>query len=142
MLGAASSAFRHLGYVTLASAIDTAGQNRDRTLHALASVREIVQRADKRKRIEIIKAVSRKRRFDPLQEAQNYAVCVIGLRSADGKGDHAVALAGGMIFDANMTRAMPMTQENLDYCCSTDLSQSKFVADTRGWLFRHRNESS
>ena len=48
VIGAAASAFFHLGYKNLASQIDVAGQNEDRVLHSMDTVRKIVEESNPR----------------------------------------------------------------------------------------------
>lgn len=72
--------------------------------------------------------------FDPLNDSSGYWLCVIGLRGADGKQDHAIGIAGGWIFDANFKRGLVLSKESLDLCCSDDKGRQEFERVTRGWL--------
>ena len=60
-----------------------------------------------------------------LNENQLHSICLTG---SDGKEDHSVAIAGGFIFDANVTHALTLSKEALGLCCSTDLERAEFVA--------------
>jgi hypothetical protein len=60
---------------------------------------------------------------------------VVTLEGVDGGTQHAVTLVDGLIFDANCARALTMSQENLDYCCSTDDTQGKFKQVYFGYTF-------
>jgi hypothetical protein len=43
---------------------------------------------------------------------------VAQLRGDDGKEDHVVSIVEGWIFDSNFPRALPMSRDALDLCCS------------------------
>ena len=51
---------------------------------------------------------------------------LVSLRGDDGKEDHCVTLYGRYIFDSNFDRALPLTREALDLCCSSDDTKSTF----------------
>ena len=42
------------------------------------------------------------------------------LRASDGKEDHTVTIYKNWIFDGNFSHALPLNQESLDICCSSD----------------------
>jgi hypothetical protein len=60
---------------------------------------------------------------------------VLQLQDKDGNTQHAVTIVGNYIFDANCARALDLTRENLDYCCSTDAIASTFLGVFYGYLF-------
>ena len=62
------------------------------------------------------------------------------LRGSDGKIDHAITIYGSWIFDSNFTHAMPLNQDSLDLCCSSDTSPAKFVCveEARSYPFYHK----
>jgi hypothetical protein len=66
-----------------------------------------------------------------LLESQNYLMCLLGVQSDDHKTDHAISIACNWIFDSNFEHALPLTQESLDLCCSSDNRKSTFVGVTR-----------
>jgi hypothetical protein len=61
-------------------------------------------------------------------------MCLLGILGDDGKTDHAIAVAGGWIFDSNFERGLSLTKNSLDLCCSSESSECAYVAVTRGWL--------
>ena len=67
-----------------------------------------------------------------LENAQASLVLVT-LGGSNGKQDHCVTLCGKWVFDSNFEYALPLCQESLDLCCSTDDIQAKFekVVDAR-----------
>ena len=75
-----------------------------------------------------------KKNFDVLNDSPKYWLCLLGLHGSDGKVDHAIAIAGGWIFDANFESALKLSNKNLDLCCSSSESKSRFGGVTKGWL--------
>ena len=61
---------------------------------------------------------------------------VMCLQAIDGGTQHAVTVVGKFVFDSNCSRAMPLTEETLDYCCSTDEKESKFLRVFHGYRFQ------
>ena len=49
------------------------------------------------------------------------------LQGSDGKEDHGVTVCGKWLFDSNFEYALPLCQETLDLCCSTEESKETFV---------------
>ena len=49
-----------------------------------------------------------------------HELVLVQLRGSDGKEDHVVCLADGWLFDANFDKAMRLSKETLDLCCSSD----------------------
>jgi hypothetical protein len=60
--------------------------------------------------------------------------------ASDGSISHAIAIHGGFIYDANETLAIPLTQEALDYCSSTETVKSTFVEFWRGYTFAYKGK--
>jgi hypothetical protein len=60
--------------------------------------------------------------------------------ASDGSISHAIAIHGGFIYDANETVAIPLTQEALDYCSSTETVKSTFVGFWRGYTFAYNGK--
>ena len=54
------------------------------------------------------------------------------LTASDGNQNHAVAIHGGYIYDANEVVAIPLCQESLNYCTSTSEKKSTFKEFRRG----------
>jgi hypothetical protein len=51
----------------------------------------------------------------------------VQLEGSDGKCDHAVTVCGKWIFDSNLDKAMELSQEALDLCCSSHETRGTFV---------------
>lgn len=51
----------------------------------------------------------------------------VTLQGSDGKCDHAVAVCGKWLFDSNFDKAMELSREALDLCCSSHETEAKFV---------------
>jgi hypothetical protein len=75
--------------------------------------------------------------WDILVDSQQYLMCLVGMHSNDGKGDHAVAVAGKWIFDSNLDYALPLTKESLDLCCSDGLRKSSFVGASQVYMLKN-----
>jgi hypothetical protein len=58
--------------------------------------------------------------------------------ASDGNCSHAVSIHGGFVYDANEVVALPLCQEALDYCTSTEESKSSFVQFRRGYFLRYK----
>ena len=81
----------------------------------------------------------RVKHWNALESPKDYMLCVLGIRSSDGKSDHAICIVNGeWIFDSNFQKALPMNMESLDLCSSSDERATKFVEVTRGHLLRRR----
>jgi hypothetical protein len=57
------------------------------------------------------------------------------LNASDGNCSHAVTVHGRFVYDANELVAIPLCQEALDYCTSTQTEKSSFVNFRRIALF-------
>ena len=74
-----------------------------------------------------------------LQDAPLYSLCLLGVRSDDGKSDHVICIVGGWIFDSNIRRALPLSKESLDICCSDGVyNLTDYTSVTRGFMIRKR----
>jgi hypothetical protein len=60
---------------------------------------------------------------------------VVALEDCQGGTHHAITIVGGIIFDSNCERALPLTRKSLDYCCSTDTKAGKFWKVHKGYRF-------
>jgi hypothetical protein len=57
------------------------------------------------------------------------------LQGSDGKCDHAVAICSRWIFYSNFDKAMELTKEALDLCCSSNEIKATFVKVVWGRIF-------
>jgi len=76
--------------------------------------------------------------LDILQERSPF-VTLAQLMASDGCSLHCVATVGNALFDANAKTILELTQENLDWCCSTDREDSTYVGVLRACRFIHEN---
>jgi hypothetical protein len=81
----------------------------------------------------------RRKAWKPLLSPNDYIMCVLGIRSSDGKTDHAICIAGGWIFDSNFEKALPLSEESLNLCSSSNERTTKFVEVTRGVMLTKRS---
>ena len=58
------------------------------------------------------------------------------MQAKDGSSTHAVSIFNNWIFDSNEKRAIPLCDEGLDVCCSTDEDYSQFLFFERGILVK------
>jgi hypothetical protein len=73
-----------------------------------------------------------------LLSPKDYVMCVLGIRSSDGKTDHAICIADGWIFDSNFEKALPLSEESLNLCSSSSERATNFVEVTRGVMLGKR----
>ena len=59
-------------------------------------------------------------------ENKDKDLVVVVLRRSNGLEDHCATLFGKWVFDSKLKKALPLTQENLDLCCSVDTSNILF----------------
>jgi len=62
------------------------------------------------------------------------------LSASDGEATHAITMSDGWIFEANLTFALPLTRESLDYCCGGQ--DTPYVGIHRGYIFRPHQHNS
>lgn len=60
---------------------------------------------------------------------------LVALRGSDWKEDHCVTLLGKWIFDSNFEKALPLCQESLDLCCSSDERKASLASVVQARLF-------
>jgi hypothetical protein len=72
--------------------------------------------------------------FDVLKDASEYPT-LLQLKAKDGGIQHAITVVGGLIFDSNCERAIPLNKKSLDYCCSTDNQQGCYQQVYHGYRF-------
>ena len=51
---------------------------------------------------------------------------VLWLLGNDGGGGHAITIVNNWIFDATLPHALPLNQESLNWCCSSDSQATTF----------------
>jgi hypothetical protein len=72
--------------------------------------------------------------FDILKDQSEYPT-VLQLQATDGGTQHAVTVVGGLVFDSNCERALPLSLKTLDYCCSTDDKDGNYHGIYHGYRF-------
>jgi hypothetical protein len=66
---------------------------------------------------------------------------LVSLEASDGGTQHAITLVGNLIFDANCSRALPLSETALNHCCSTDSRAATYVRVHKGYRFVEQNRS-
>ena len=101
--------------------------------HGWEAIVEAIEKHDSHRAFEITNVGYLHRRpFNPIGASQAYMLCVLALKSKDGKTDHAVAICNNYLFDTNFANALPLQEKALDYCCSADASEGSFEMVWRG----------
>ena len=94
---------------------------------------------EERKQIQYVHLGKKKLKgWDPIISPAEYLLCAVGIRSSDGKTDHAICIVDGWIFDATLEKALPLTMESLNICSSSSHHSTNFVEVTRGCLLMAR----
>ena len=75
--------------------------------------------------------------FDILRDISEYPT-VVSLEAIDGGTQHAITVVGRLVFDSNCERALPLSKEALDYCCSTDTKEGAFCKVYKGYRFEEQ----
>ena len=132
LLNATASAIHYLKERKLSNKIFKKTIHNDYLLNGFAHIRDTI--LEEAKLVGGYQLMACKKGFDVLSNSKDYWLCVVGLHGSDGKMDHAVAIANGWIFDSNFEKALKLTKENLDLCCSSDDVHSSFAKITKGWL--------
>jgi hypothetical protein len=70
--------------------------------------------------------VTKIRNFDILGNTSKWPT-VCGLTGSDGGRGHAVSVCGKLLFDGNVSHAMALTKENLNWCCEAPDVQVEYV---------------
>ena len=60
---------------------------------------------------------------------------VVSLEAVDGGTQHAITVVGKLVFDSNCARALPLTKETLDYCCSSNSMKGYYHRVYKGYRF-------
>jgi hypothetical protein len=140
VLDSAASGLFYLGYHRLVSLL-----TRTRTtvnlkekmdpMKFLAGVFENELNPEERKKLQYVHLGKKKLKgWDPIISPAEYLLCAVGIRSSDGKTDHAICIVNGWIFDATLEKALPLTLESLNICSSSSHRSTNFVEVTRGCL--------
>ena len=143
MTDSAASALAFLGYERLAVLLGSTRRDESKMENPMAYVGNILQKDtvhSERKTFEYLALnTKRLRRWDPLVSPKEYLLCIVGIRSSDGKSDHAICIVNGeWIFDSNFEKALSFDAISLDLCSSSEDRATKFVEMTRGHLLRSR----
>ena len=94
---------------------------------------------EERQKLEYVKLNYQKMKvWNALTSPNDYLICVLGIKSSDGKTDHAICIANGWIFDSLLEKALVLSAESLDICSSSTERATKFIGITRGHLLRAR----
>ena len=88
----------------------------------------------------ITKCVNRPVDFNWKTDLHKRTILLGVLNASDGNCSHAVTLHGGFIYNANKLIAIPLCQEALDYCTSTQTERSSFVNFRRIALFYYEGQ--
>jgi len=72
-----------------------------------------------------------------LQNELRHFPVITCVKGSDGKEDHSIAIYSGWIFDANFTHALPLCQESLNECCSSDEVKCTFVCFLQSFYFEY-----
>ena len=144
VLDSAASGLAYLGFDRLAILIGSTREDPTTTANPMSLLGSILQeKTIKEGERQIFEYLSlnkkRVKHWNALESPKEYMLCVLGIRSSDGKSDHAICIVNGeWIFDSNFRKALPMNMESLDLCSSSDERETKFVEVTRGLLLRRR----
>ena len=133
LFSAAASALSYLNMPHLSIKLYNESQKKENWLRPVHIFREIM--ITEQKENGGLHIIGAKKTFNPVTDAHKYWLCVLVLRGEDGKGDHAIAITDGWIFDSNFMKALQLTSDNLDLCCSSDTHKSKFKCIPIGYLF-------
>ena len=57
--------------------------------------------------------------YSPMSKDNQDTIAVVTLCGSDNKEDHVVTIAGKWIYDGNFDRALPRTEESLNWCCGS-----------------------
>ena len=78
-----------------------------------------------------------RRDVDWIHGLEEGSIVVTTLYANNGHVNHAVAIHENLIFDANEKRAMPLSQEALDYCVSTSDKPCTCIGFFKTYLIRY-----
>ena len=78
--------------------------------------------------------------FNLFEENLEHTIAVVVIQASDGQCSHAITVHDGLVFDGNEDFAIPLTQANLDYICSTNEQKATFTGVASGYLFREQGK--
>jgi hypothetical protein len=79
-------------------------------------------------------------KFDIFEDCDMFPK-LVSLEASDGGTQHAITIVGNLIFDANCSRALKLTEAALDHCCSTDSRAATYVRVHKGYRFVEQSRS-
>jgi hypothetical protein len=88
----------------------------------------------------VTKCVKRPGTFNWKTDLDERTLLLGVLNASDGNCSHALTVHGGFVYDANKLVAIPLCQEALDYCTSTQTEKSSFVNFRRIALFYYEGQ--
>ncbi len=117
-----ASAVHHAGGHQLASELRNKAVKHENKICAFTAFVLFVETMDKalHSKAEVAET------YDLLANKKNSLV-LASIRGGDGKEDHCIAVYGRWIFDSNFPRALMLTKESLDLCCSSDDESTHYI---------------
>jgi hypothetical protein len=79
--------------------------------------------------------IKKPKQWNPLADSKKSVISIITVQSDDGKQDHALAIVGDVIFDANLKYGLELNKDGLNEACSSDTRNCKFSYVLCGLLF-------
>ena len=130
-----ASAFHALRFVEEALKIDQFGE--EIMKGAIVDALDNVVRYAKTVLPSWIVCVRQPKQFNWKKDIKPRDVFVGVLFASDSSCCHAVTIHCGFVYDANEKVAIPLCQEALDYCTSTEYVKSTFIKFRRGYIFHY-----
>ena len=133
-----ASAFFALGWPEVSEKIDAFGENILKG-KVVMGLERVVQESKKiLPRWITVERIRNAQKFNWETDLLSNDVVIGVLRASDGNCSHAVTIyGGGFVFDANEAVALPLCQEALDYCTSTETVKTSFVCFHRAYRYRY-----
>ena len=129
----AASAFWHVRLKKTARSIHNLVAGGRHWIDGWKPIQKTIKEHDPYRKIEITKVgYCHRRDFDPIEHSEKYMLCILGLKSKDGKTDHAVAICKKYLFDSNFSNALPLNMAALNYCYSSNASIGEFECMWKG----------
>ena len=130
-----ASVVHYLGWVEAANRIDDTGIREASTCLDSWKLLYDVTVTYLPKWIQVAKI--NRRDVDWIHGLEEGSIVVTTLYASNGHVNHAVAIHENLIFDANEKRAMPLSQEALDYCVSTSDKPCTCIGFFKTYLIRY-----
>jgi hypothetical protein len=139
----AALGLHYLGFTNLAEQVSALNYERigvgEEPLQAFERVVSAHSTKEERRLFQICHLGKRmKNKWNMLTSPKKYRMCVLGVKSSDSKTDHAICIVQDWIFDSNFRKALPLTQESLDLCCSSADTETNFKGTVRGVMLNYR----